>query len=63
MLISDKIGFRSKYDTRDKEGHYIESQVSIYQEDTKITNVHEQTSAPPSSMEPKLTELKSEVLQ
>ena len=32
MLVSDKIDFKSKTVTRDKGGHYIQLNRSIYQE-------------------------------
>ena len=38
ILISDKIDFKIKTITRDKEGHYIMITVSIQEED--ITTVH-----------------------
>ena len=39
ILISDKIGFRIKTVTRDKEGHHIMIKGSIQEEDTTIVNI------------------------
>ena len=39
ILISDKIDFKIKTVTRDKEGHYIVIKGSIQEEDTTIVNI------------------------
>ena len=39
ILISDKIDFKIKTVTRDKEGHYIMIKGSIQEEDITIINV------------------------
>jgi hypothetical protein len=39
-LISDKVKFKTKSVTRDKEGHYILIKVTIHQENIKIVNIH-----------------------
>ena len=39
ILISDKIDFKIKTITRDKEGHYIMIKGSIQEEDTTIVNI------------------------
>ena len=39
-LISDKIGFKIKTITRDKEGHYIMIKGSIQEEDITIVNIY-----------------------
>ena len=39
-LISDKIDFKIKAITRDKEGHYIMIKVSIQEEDVTIVNIY-----------------------
>ena len=40
LLVSDKIDFKIKPITRDKEGHYIIIKGSIQEEDTTIINVY-----------------------
>ena len=41
ILISDKIGFKIKNVTRDKEGHYIMIKGSIQEGDITIINIYE----------------------
>ena len=40
ILISDKIDFKVKKVTRDKEGHYIVIKRSIQEEDITIINIY-----------------------
>ena len=40
ILISDKIDFKIKDVTRDKEGHYIMIKGSIQEEDVTIINIY-----------------------
>ena len=40
ILISDKIDFKIKTITRDKEGHYIKMKGSIQEEDITIVNIY-----------------------
>ena len=40
ILISDKIDFKIKNVTRDKEGHYITIKGSIQEEDITIVNIY-----------------------
>ena len=40
VLISDKIDFKVKTITRDKEGHYITIKGSIQEEDIIIVNIY-----------------------
>ena len=40
ILISDKIDFKIKTATRDKEGHYIIIKGSIQEEDITIINIY-----------------------
>ena len=42
-LISDKIDFKTKTITRDKEGRYIMIKVSIQEEDITIVNIYAPT--------------------
>ena len=39
ILISDKVDFKIKTITRDKEGHYIKIKGSIQEEDITILNI------------------------
>ena len=39
ILLSDKIDFKTKTITRDKEGHYIMIKGSIQEEDITIVNI------------------------
>lgn len=39
ILIADKVNFRAREITRDREGNYIMTKRSIHQEDTAILNV------------------------
>ena len=43
MLISEKIDFKIKNVTRDKEGHYIMIKGSIQEEDIIIINIYAPT--------------------
>ena len=40
ILISDKVGFKTKIVWRDKEGHYIVVKDSIDQEDITLINIY-----------------------
>ena len=40
ILISEKIDFKTKTSTRDKEGHYIMKKGSIQEEDKTIVNIY-----------------------
>ena len=40
ILILDKIDFKIKTVTRDKEGHYIKIKGSIQEEDITIVNIY-----------------------
>ena len=40
ILISDKIDFKIKNGTRDKEGHYVMIKGSIQEEDITIVNIY-----------------------
>ena len=43
ILISDKIGFKIKNVTRDKERHYIMIKGSVQEEDITILNIYAPT--------------------
>ena len=60
ILISEKIDFRTRNITRDKEGHFTVIKGSTHQEEVKIINVHAPNSAL-KYIEQKLTKLKKEI--
>ena len=39
ILLSDKVDFRTKNTTRDREGHYARMKESVHQEDIAILSV------------------------
>ena len=47
VLISDRIDFKTKTITRDKEGHYIKIKGSIQEEDITIVNIYAPNIGPP----------------
>lgn len=57
IFISDKIDFKSKTVTRDKEGHHIMTEGPISEKD--ITHTYPSNIRGPKSMKQTLTELKS----
>ena len=59
ILISDKIDFKIKTITRDKEGHYIMIKGSI-QEDIKIVNIYAPNRGAPQYIRQMLTAIKRE---
>ena len=61
ILISDKIDFKSKNVTRDKEGHCILIKGSIQQEDMTIINIYELNSRPSKAVKQNLIESKREI--
>ena len=58
MLISDKIHFKIKNITRDKEGHYIVIQGSIQEEDITIINIYAPSIGAPQYIRQMLTAIK-----
>ena len=46
ILISDKMGFRAKAITMDKEGHYIICNGAVQQEDITLVNIYAPIYAP-----------------
>ncbi|KAI5938739.1 LINE-1 retrotransposable element ORF2 protein [Manis javanica] len=61
VLISDKIDFKTKKVTRDKEGHYIMIKGSVQQEDITILNIYAPNTGAPAFVQQILTELKREI--
>ena len=60
ILISDKIDFKIKNVTRDKEGHYIMIKGSIQEEDITIINMYVPTIGAPQHI--RLTAIKGEII-
>ena len=58
ILISDKIDFKIKNVTRDKEGHYIMIQGSIQEKDTTIVNIYAPNIGAPHYIRQMLTAIK-----
>ena len=58
ILISDKIDFKIKNITRDKEGHYIMIKGSIQEEDITIINLQAPNIGAPKYMSQLLTAVK-----
>ena len=58
ILISDKIDFKLKTITRDKEGHYIMIQGSIQKEDITIINIYAPNIGAPQYIRQLLTAIK-----
>ena len=61
FLISDKIDFKTKPITRDKEGHYIMIKGSIQEEDIIIINTYAPNIGAPQHMRQLLTTIKEEI--
>ena len=61
ILISDKIDFKIKTTTRDKEGHYIMIEGSIQEEDTTIVNIYAPNIGAPQYIRQMLTAIKGEI--
>ena len=60
ILISDKIDFKIKTITRDKEGHYIMLKGSI-QEDITVVNIYGSNTGAPQYIRQMLTAIKEEI--
>ena len=58
ILISDKIDFKIKNVTRDKEGHYIMFKGSIQEEDITIINIYAPNIRAPQYIRQLLTAIK-----
>ena len=61
ILISDKIHFKIKTITRDKEGHYIMIKGSIQGEDITIVNIYAPNIGAPKYIRQMLTAIKGEI--
>ena len=61
ILISDKIDFKIKTITRDKEGHYIMIKGSIKKEDVTIVNIYAPNIGSPQYIRQILTAIKGEI--
>ena len=61
ILVSDKVDFKIKTVTRDKEGHYIMIKGSIQEEDIKIINIYEPNIGAPQYIRKMLTPIKGEI--
>ena len=61
ILISNKIDFKTKTITRDKEGHYIMIKESIQEEDITIVNIYAPNRGAPQYIRQILTAIKGEI--
>ena len=61
ILISDKIDFKIKTGTRNKEGHYIMIKGSIQEEDIIIINIYAPDIGAPQYVRQLLTSMKGEI--
>ena len=61
ILISDKIDFKTKTMTIDKEGHYIMIKKSIQEEDITIVNIYAPKIGAPQYIRQILTAIKGEI--
>ena len=61
ILIPDKIDFKIKTITRDKEGHNIMIKGSIQEEDITILNIHAPNIGAPQYIRQLLTAIKEEI--
>ena len=61
ILISDKIDFKIKTITRDKEGHYIMSKESTQEEDITIVNIYAPNIGAPQYIRQMLRAIKGEI--
>ena len=61
ILVSDKIDFKIKTVTRDKEGHYVMIKGSIQEEDITIINTYAPDIGAPQYIRQRLTAIKGEI--
>ena len=62
ILISDKIDFKIKNVTRDREGHYIMIKGSIQEEDITNINIYAPNIGAPQYIRQLLTAIKEEIV-
>ena len=60
ILISDKIDFKIKKITRDKEGHYVMIKGSVQEEDVTTVNIYAPNTGSPQYIRQTLTDIKGE---
>ena len=60
-VVSEKIDFKTKKVTRDKEGHYITIKGSVQQEDTTIITIYAPNIGAPDYVKQTLTEFKGKI--
>ena len=61
ILMSDKIDFKIKNVTRDKEGHYMMIKGSTQEEDITIINIYAPNKGAPQYIRQMLTDIKGEI--
>ena len=61
ILISDKVDFKIKTITRDKEGHYIMIKRSIQENDITIVNIYAPNIGAPQYIRQMFTAIKVEI--
>jgi len=61
ILISEKVGFKTKAVKRDKEGHHIMIKGSIQEEDVTIINIYAPNIGAPQYVRQILTSMKGEI--
>ena len=61
ILISDKIDFKIKNITRDKEGYYIMIKGAIQEEDITTVNIYAPNIGAPQYIKQILTDIKGEI--
>ena len=61
IVISNKVDFKIKTTTRDKEGHYIMIKGSIQEEDIKIVNIYAPNIGAPQYIRQLLRAVKGEI--
>ena len=61
ILVSDKMDFKIKTITREKEGHYITIKGSIQEEDITLVNIYAPDIGAPQYIRQMLTAIKGEI--